>query len=93
MAATTFVVTDVETTGTFRDCRIIEIGAVRVVGGAPAGTFQSLIDPDRLLSGTADIWALYEQQRAAGGNDVDRFGGGAGVGEIVSSDQQIGANT
>ena len=41
------VVTDVETTGTGADCRIIEIGAVRVRDGELAERFQQLVDPGR----------------------------------------------
>ncbi len=48
-AGTTFVVTDVETTGTGTDDRIIEIAAVRVRGGETWETFQSLVDPEREL--------------------------------------------
>ncbi|MCI0341219.1 MAG: 3'-5' exonuclease [Planctomycetales bacterium] len=46
---TTFVVVDVETTGTGVDDRIIEIAAVRVRGGESRETFQSLVDPEREL--------------------------------------------
>lgn len=43
-----FVVVDTETTGAKPDeDRLIEIGAVRVVGGAVVDTFQQLIDPGR----------------------------------------------
>jgi len=45
----TYVVTDVETTGTGTDCRIIEIGAVRIANGKQAGTFQHLVDPEQPL--------------------------------------------
>ncbi|MHC5020931.1 MAG: 3'-5' exonuclease [Planctomycetota bacterium] len=45
----TYVVTDVETTGTGTDCRIIEIGAVRIVNGARDATFQHLVDPEQRL--------------------------------------------
>jgi len=43
----TYVVTDVETTGTGRDCRIIEVGAVRIRNGALEDRFQQLVDPGR----------------------------------------------
>lgn len=45
----TFVVTDVETTGTGTDCRIIEIGAVRITAGTRDATFQALVDPEQRL--------------------------------------------
>ncbi len=41
-----FCVLDLETTGaTAADCEITEIGAVKFVGGEPAGTFQTLVNP------------------------------------------------
>jgi len=43
----TFCVVDLETTGgSPTDCRITEIGAVKFLGGARIGTFQSLVDPE-----------------------------------------------
>jgi DNA polymerase-3 subunit epsilon len=42
----TFCVLDLETTGgSPRDCAITEVGAVKVCGGEPRGTFQTLVDP------------------------------------------------
>jgi DNA polymerase III epsilon subunit family exonuclease len=47
LAATEFVVFDLETTGcSTPPCRIIEIGAYRVRGGKVADEFQTLIDPE-----------------------------------------------
>lgn len=44
----TFVVVDTETTGVQAgEDRLVEIGAVKVRGGAIVGTFQHLIDPQR----------------------------------------------
>ena len=41
-----FCVLDLETTGaTAADCEITEIGAVKFLGGEPAGTFQTLVNP------------------------------------------------
>jgi DNA polymerase-3 subunit epsilon len=41
-----FCVLDLETTGaTAADCEITEIGAVKFLGGDPAGTFQTLVNP------------------------------------------------
>ncbi len=41
-----FCVLDLETTGaTAIDCEITEIGAVKFLGGDPAGTFQTLVNP------------------------------------------------
>ncbi|MHA6799009.1 DEDD exonuclease domain-containing protein [Bounagaea algeriensis] len=45
---TTFVVVDLETTGTNRtDDRITEIGAVKIRGGRNLGEFSTLVDPQR----------------------------------------------
>lgn len=42
----TFCVLDLETTGgSPHDCAITEVGAVKVCGGEPRGTFQTLVDP------------------------------------------------
>lgn len=44
--AVPFCVLDLETTGaTATECEITEIGAVKFVGGEPAGTFQTLVNP------------------------------------------------
>jgi len=44
--AVTFVVVDLETTGgSPRDCRITEVGAVKVRGGEVVGEFETLVDP------------------------------------------------
>ncbi|MFV0634715.1 DEDD exonuclease domain-containing protein [Demequina sp.] len=46
LSATTFVVVDLETTGTSpQDCAITEIGAVKTRGGEVIGEFQTLVDP------------------------------------------------
>jgi DNA polymerase-3 subunit epsilon len=46
LARAVFCVVDLETTGLSADaCSILEIGAVRVVGGRIPDTFQTLIDP------------------------------------------------
>jgi DNA polymerase III subunit epsilon len=46
LAAVTFVVVDLETTGgSPKDCAITEIGAVKVRGGEVVGEFQTLVDP------------------------------------------------
>ncbi|WP_432559139.1 DEDD exonuclease domain-containing protein [Granulicoccus sp. GXG6511] len=42
---TTFVVVDLETTGSGSDASITEIGAVKVRGGEVVGEFQTLVDP------------------------------------------------
>jgi DNA polymerase III subunit epsilon len=50
LAATTFCVLDLETTGgSPHDCQITEIGAVRVRGGEVLGTFQTLVNPGALI--------------------------------------------
>ena len=50
MDQTPFVVVDTETTGArSADDRLIEIGAVRMVGGEVVDTFQQLIDPGRAV--------------------------------------------
>lgn len=49
---TTFVVTDVETTGTSADSnRIIEIGAVKIQGEEVTDRFQQLVNPQRSIPG------------------------------------------
>lgn len=46
LAAVTFVVVDLETTGgSSRDCGITEIGAVKVCGGEVVGEFSTLVNP------------------------------------------------
>src|SRR5206468_6283598 len=46
LAAVTFVVVDLETTGgSPQDSAITEIGAVKVRGGEVLGEFQTLVDP------------------------------------------------
>jgi len=46
LAATTFCIVDLETTGaTPATCGITEIGAVKVRGGECLGTFQTLVNP------------------------------------------------
>jgi DNA polymerase-3 subunit epsilon len=47
LSGTTFVVADLETTGTSpQDCEITEIGAVKVRGGDVLGEFQTLVRPE-----------------------------------------------
>ena len=46
LSEVTFCVLDLETTGgSPHDCAITEVGAVKVCGGEPGGTFQTLVDP------------------------------------------------
>src|SRR5437867_1616315 len=46
----TFCVVDLETTGgSAVDCEITEIGAVRLRGGECLGTFQTLVNPGRVI--------------------------------------------
>lgn len=45
LIATTFVVVDLETTGSGPEAAITEIGAVKVRGGEVLGEFQTLVDP------------------------------------------------
>jgi len=60
---TTFCVFDLETTGgSPESCRITEVGAVKVRGGAVLGEFQSLVDPGvpippaiTMLTGITDL--------------------------------------
>ena len=52
IADATFVVTDVETTGTSADTdRILEIGAVKVQDGAVVDQFQQLVNPEQSVPG------------------------------------------
>ncbi|WP_161794265.1 DEDD exonuclease domain-containing protein [Demequina sediminicola] len=51
LSATTFVVFDLETTGTSpHECGITEIGAVKVRGGEVLGEFQTLVNPGSAIS-------------------------------------------
>lgn len=53
IADATFVVTDVETTGTSADThRVIEIGAVKVRDGRVLDRFQELVNPQRSVPGS-----------------------------------------
>lgn len=50
LAGIPFVVTDTETTGTkAEENRIIEIGAVKVLGGEVVGRFSQLVNPERAV--------------------------------------------
>ncbi len=52
LSETPFVIVDTETTGVRPATeRIIEIGAVRVVGGEVVDTYDQLINPDRVIPG------------------------------------------
>ena len=46
LATTTFVVVDLETTGSGPEATITEFGAVRVCGGEVLGEFQTLVNPE-----------------------------------------------
>lgn len=46
LATTTFVVVDLETTGSSADATITEFGAVRVCAGEVLGEFQTLVNPE-----------------------------------------------
>ncbi len=48
----TFVVVDVETTGTSRFDRICEIGMTRIAGGEVADKLETIIDPDLSITNT-----------------------------------------
>jgi DNA polymerase-3 subunit alpha (Gram-positive type) len=48
----TFVVVDVETTGTSRNDRICEIGMTKIAGGEIADKLETLIDPDLSITNT-----------------------------------------
>jgi len=52
IADATFVVTDVETTGTSaEESRILELGAVKVQDGAVVDRYQQLVNPERAVPG------------------------------------------
>lgn len=52
IAEATFVVTDVETTGTSaKEARILELGAVKVRDGAVVDRYQQLVNPERAVPG------------------------------------------
>ena len=46
----TLAIVDVETSGTGRDDRIIEIGILRIENGVCTETFRTFLDPERVLS-------------------------------------------
>ncbi len=51
-----FCVLDLETTGaTPADCEITEVGAVKFVGGEPAGTFDTLVNPGAPIPPTITV--------------------------------------
>lgn len=50
LSGKTFAIVDVETSGTSRDDRVIEIGILRVEDGVCTETYRTFLDPERPLS-------------------------------------------
>ncbi|WP_193789777.1 exonuclease domain-containing protein, partial [Nocardiopsis lucentensis] len=66
LAATTFVVVDLETTGTSaKRSRITEIGAVRTRGGKVLDEFSTLVDPGTLIPANITLLTGITQSMVA----------------------------
>ncbi|MEE2040383.1 DEDD exonuclease domain-containing protein [Nocardiopsis sp. CT-R113] len=66
LAATTFVVLDLETTGTSATkARVTEVGAVRVRGGEVLGEFGTLVDPGVLIPANITLLTGITQSMVA----------------------------
>lgn len=66
LSATTFVVLDLETTGTSAtNARVTEVGAVRVRGGEVLGEYASLVDPRMLIPATITLLTGITQSMVA----------------------------
>ncbi|HSN43198.1 MAG TPA: DEDD exonuclease domain-containing protein [Propionibacteriaceae bacterium] len=65
LAAATFVVVDLETTGGSGDDAITEIGAVKVCGGEIIGEFQTLVNPGTHIPGLIAVLTGITNQMVA----------------------------
>lgn len=72
LATTSFVVVDLETTGTGADAHITEIGAVRVRGGEIEGEFQTLINPHTHIPPLVSVLTGITDTMVAGAPNVDQ---------------------
>jgi len=89
LEAATYVVVDVETTGLRpATCSICEIGAVRLRGLVPAGSFHTLVDPGQPLpAAVATLTGIVERDLRGAPNGreaVRRFLGFAGECVLVA---------
>lgn len=66
LAATTFCVVDLETTGGGVDDRITEVGAVKVRGGERLGEFQTLVNPQTHIPALIAVLTGITDQLVAG---------------------------
>ncbi|MFV0428870.1 MAG: DEDD exonuclease domain-containing protein [Arachnia sp.] len=66
LAATTFCVVDLETTGGGAECEITEIGAVKVRGGELLGEFQTLVRPSGAIPPMIQVLTGITHQMVAG---------------------------
>lgn len=67
----TFVVVDLETTGTGPDSSITEIGAVKVKAGEVLGTFQTLVRPDAPIPAMVQVLTGITDQMVASAPRID----------------------
>jgi DNA polymerase-3 subunit epsilon len=73
LAAVTFCVVDLETTGGSPvNARITEIGAVRVRGGERLGTFQTLVDPREPIPRTVTHLTGIDDRLVAGAPTIEQ---------------------
>src|SRR4051812_39649959 len=73
LAAVTFCVVDLETTGGSPvDARITEIGAVRMRGGERLGTFQTLVAPREPIPRTATHLTGIDDRLVAGAPTIEQ---------------------
>ncbi|WP_265444089.1 DEDD exonuclease domain-containing protein [Flexivirga meconopsidis] len=72
LADVTFVVLDLETTGgSATDCRITEIGAVKVRAGAVLGEFQTLVNPGEPIPAFISVLTGITDQMVARSPRID----------------------
>ncbi|WP_297748958.1 DEDD exonuclease domain-containing protein [uncultured Tessaracoccus sp.] len=67
----TFVVVDLETTGTGTDASITEIGAVKVKGGEVLGTFQTLVRPNAPIPAMVQVLTGITDQMVVSAPPID----------------------
>lgn len=66
LIATTFVVVDLETTGSGPEAAITEIGAVKVLGGEVLGEFETLVNPDTHIPALIQVLTGITDRMVAG---------------------------
>ncbi|WP_297741633.1 DEDD exonuclease domain-containing protein [uncultured Tessaracoccus sp.] len=67
----TFVVVDLETTGTGLEASITEIGAVKIKAGEVLGTFQTLVRPDAPIPAMVQVLTGITDQMVASAPRID----------------------